>query len=63
MQRTSKALNDFLALCTANQQFGVMQVGLSPFGNLEVTVNREKAHAEMPGWFGSRRIIVTHRTA
>ena len=62
MRATSNALNDFQTLCTANRQFGVVQIGLSGFGSLEVIVDREKAKAEMPGWFGTRRIIVGYRT-
>jgi hypothetical protein len=62
MCATTKALNDFLALCTKNQQFGVVQVGLNAFGNLQVIVDRERAKAELPGWFGTRRIIAQYRT-
>jgi hypothetical protein len=59
---TTKALKMFLEWCTENRNFGIVGVGLSAFGNIEVTVNPEKATDEkIPAWFGLRRIVVRER--
>jgi len=61
VKSTSNALNQFLEWCTQNRNCGIVSVGLSAFGNIEVTIDSHKATAEIPAWFGLRRIVVRRR--
>jgi len=61
VKSTDKSLDMFLEWCSQNSSCGIVSVGLSAFGNIEVTVDSKKGTADIPAWFGLRHIVVRRR--